>query len=506
MDKTSIKNITLKDITDKETYNYVIKKLKELKIDKKQATTEQISEICFEWAEMTFKRDTSIISKRVKKRLNQINTDEVKKKVEEIYKTSVNPELKDVMPKNTFKSVLAKQIFYKYLWIETQYIHALMLDIDDTTHTLKDKNLISLFKAISEKSFEMFSNDSLEFLLMPNTLPIKEFENFGEMARKPKGNSSRPYGFEGIMEYSEKLSNTKGIKAKAKVEIDNGRKIAIQTQERQGGINLIEISNEFTGILSGGNESTCKILCYIFSKALNYYDKSNGSLSNNTIKFKFQELVDIKIFARSDKQSRTAVEQSLDSVVGRKIKVKYKKVGGKGGSKNITEATVIFTKYTISNGVVTVDLNDKVECWDFLFEQYTTLPKWTFSLKITAFRLLRYTYYLARQNKTTISFNSLINELNLSYDTKYKQRTVFEPIEKAIEEIEDKQKELNIQGVKYTLPTFNTVTEEFLENNTISFELPAEEQKRFNEIKRNKVKKIEQIEKSKLRATGKKQK
>ena len=99
----------------------------------------------------------------------------------------------------------------------------------------------------------------------------------------------------------------------------------------------------------------------------------------------------------------------------------------------------------LKNGICTVYMNSRVN-WDFVLSFYTIIPKWAFKLKNNAYTLVRYIFYLARQNTEaikekgyfTISIRAVCAELNLPdmEETKNPGRDIINVIEDATSEIE----------------------------------------------------------------------
>lgn len=507
MDKTSIQNITLKDITDKGTYRYTITKLKKLGINKKTATKKQISEICLEWAEMTFKGNTSLVSQRVKKRLNQINIDEIKKKVEEIYKTSANPKLKDVMPKKAFQTIITQSVLLKYFLIEIQYSCSLIADKGGEIVPGVYECQSDLLKLIYEKAATINALKENDVIFLPNT-PATQLmaTSITKMKIANGANSMYGYGIDGLRNFSDELNATTNHKATVTTAIKDGKRVTKLTQKRKNATSETEIEIaffDFDTTLKNSNKHTVKLFYYILTKGLQLYDQKNGTMAQHTTQFNLSELVDIGMFNSID-TARREVSKSLDALVTLRAGVKYKKK--RNQTKRDFMDIPIFTKKGIKNNVVTVQyyIDEKPLHWGFLFDYYTTLPDYAFKLSEKTFNLLQHIYATARQGKTKASFEIIARQLNLPNveDTTQVSRDILNPIEKAVTEIED----IQTNGLKLELHYNETETRaEQARNGYLLFELPQEEQERFNEIKKNKVKKIEQIEKSKLKATGKKQ-
>ena len=108
----------------------------------------------------------------------------------------------------------------------------------------------------------------------------------------------------------------------------------------------------------------------------------------------------------------------------------------------------MFYHYKINNGFVTLSVNENFNL-DFIANYFTVFPRFAYALSNNAFSLVRYIFFLARQNAQaikdkgtfTISLENIRENLGLpSVDEvnnrKYRQ-FIIEPIEKAIEEVEE---------------------------------------------------------------------
>lgn len=159
--------------------------------------------------------------------------------------------------------------------------------------------------------------------------------------------------------------------------------------------------------------------------------------------FSLQELVDRKMYKNTD-TARRAVKNFCEEVVKIAITGTLKK--GKQTIKN--EGGVLFYHYVIENGFVKIYVNENFNI-QFIATYFTVFPFFAYALSTNAFSLVRYIFYLARQNTTlikdkgtfTINLDTVRDALGLPAvdevaNRKYRQY-IMEPIERAIEEIEE---------------------------------------------------------------------
>jgi len=158
--------------------------------------------------------------------------------------------------------------------------------------------------------------------------------------------------------------------------------------------------------------------------------------------FSLQELVDLGMYATTSNAIRGIKEffaQQKQTTLSGTLKKGRKTIREEGG--------VLFYHYHIENGYVKLSVNENFNL-DFITNYYTVFPRFAYALSNNAFSLVRYIFFLARQNtpsiKDTGSFRINLDSVreNLGLPSpdevknrKYKQY-IIDPIEDAIEEIE----------------------------------------------------------------------
>ena len=162
--------------------------------------------------------------------------------------------------------------------------------------------------------------------------------------------------------------------------------------------------------------------------------------------FSLQELVDLGMYNNPSNARRAIKEffaQQKQTMLSGTVKKGRKTVKEEGG--------VLFYHYRIDNGYVKLSVNENFNM-EFIAPYFTVFPRFAYALSNNAFNLVRYIFFLARQNTTpiknkgsfTVSLEAVRENLGLPApkevkNSKYKQ-FIMEPIEAAIEEIEEAAK------------------------------------------------------------------
>ena len=221
-----------------------------------------------------------------------------------------------------------------------------------------------------------------------------------------------------------------------------GKKIVI-TKTR--GESTIQIIIKDKGILNDKNTKTfAKLFCFCIQELnLQHY--------KGEIEIDLQKLVDLGMY-KTTGTARRALFDFFD--LQQNINLAGKLANPKRGKKNepqfVTEEEGLFFYHITKSGtgLVTLYYNEKINL-DFIASYYSVIPQFAYGLSNNGFLLVRYIFYLARQNTAAIkkdgSFNikleNIRENLGLPFveevkNRKYKQ-FIFDPIENAVEEIEE---------------------------------------------------------------------
>lgn len=300
-------------------------------------------------------------------------------------------------------------------------------------------------------------------------------------------------------------SRAKSVSHSQQIEVlQNGekRQVTITSSNSTVTLELADIEK-----LTGSNKTAKKLFIFNLIK-MNGQAYSGGVLRRNYMQFPLQELQDIG-FYNTPQSARKGFNSGMDILTSIKLKGSMKQ-----GKKEVATALeVLFTGANIKNGVCTVFINERVN-WDFIASFYTILPQYSFKLSNRAFDLILYVFYLARQNlkqieskgSFNISLRALQNQLQLPSEVGNKdpQRTIKEPIEKAIEEImyySDSQ-ELSIE---YVVDNNLPITA-YLNKGYIKVTLKGSYANNFIQLSRNKTKQLNTVQKRRETITEKIQK
>ena len=243
---------------------------------------------------------------------------------------------------------------------------------------------------------------------------------------------------------------------------EKGGAVRFTRQNKQSGEALtvqIEQANKY---LHNTNASFLKVFLFALQKmtAQNFPQE---------VGFSLQEMVDLEMYSNIQNARRAVKDffiQQRDTILSGSIKRGREIIEEAGG--------VLFYHYEIKNGYVIFSVNEKLNM-NFIAPYYTVFPRFSYSLKNNAFLLMRYIFFLARQNTATIkekghfsvSLESVRDVLGLPNvdgvkNRKYRQY-IIDPIENAIEEIEEK-----LQAVPEAREYGFTITPHGIDTNNIN--------------------------------------
>ena len=207
-------------------------------------------------------------------------------------------------------------------------------------------------------------------------------------------------------------------------------------ENKQSGSTVIVEIAQADKYLSKTNKTFAKVLLFTLQKMT----AQNFPLE---VGFSLQELVDLGMYSTTSNAGRAVkafFEQQKLTTLSGTVKKGKKTVKEEGG--------VLFYHYKINNGFVTLSVNENFNL-DFIASYFTVFPRFAYALSNNAFSLVRYIFFLARQNTQaikdkgtfTISLENIRENLGLPSIDEVKNRKyrqfIIEPIEKAIEEVEE---------------------------------------------------------------------
>lgn len=262
--------------------------------------------------------------------------------------------------------------------------------------------------------------------------------------------------------------------------------------------------------MTGSNKPAKKLFVLSLVKA-NEQAIFDGQLTKDYISFPLQELIDIG-FYKTPQSARTGFKAGMDALTSLKIKGHIQQTKKRGSSIDALE--VLFTGANIKNGQCTVYFNPRIS-WSFIAQYFTILPRYYFKLPNRASDLLYYIFFLARQHTRdieergyfTIGFRAIQHRLQLpsEIDNGNPYRTIKQPIEEAIEELETEHSLLYGNTEFSLLPVYDEAAsiKDYLDNGYLRVGLTGAFAQTYIEISKDTAKQIEQAEKRQARITEK---
>ena len=289
--------------------------------------------------------------------------------------------------------------------------------------------------------------------------------------------------------------------------LEDGRKrqVSLVNPKAKVTIELADIDK-----LTGSNKPAKKLFVLSLIKA-NEQAIFDGQLTKDYISFPLQELIDIG-FYKTPQSARTGFKAGMDALTSLKIKGHIQQTKKRGSTIDALE--VLFTGANIKGGQCTVYFNPRIS-WSFIAQYFTILPRYYFKLPNRASDLLYYIFFLARQHTKdieergyfTIGFRAIQHRLQLpsEIDNGNPYRTIKQPIEEAIEELETEHSLLYGNTEFSLLPVYEETAsiKDYLDNGYLRVGLTGAFAETYIEISKDTAKQIEQAEKRQARITEK---
>ena len=198
----------------------------------------------------------------------------------------------------------------------------------------------------------------------------------------------------------------------------------------------------------------------------------------------------------------------MDTLTSLKIKGHIQK--NKKAKSSIDALEVLFTGARIERGQCMIFFNERID-WSFMAQYFTILPRYYFQISNRSSDLLYYIFYLARQHAKdiekqgyfNIGFRAIQHRLQLPSEIENREpsKTIRQPIEDAIEEIEEQHSNYYNNTDFSLLPIYDesdSITN-FLDNGYLKVMLTGDFAKMFIEISKNTTKQIDTFQKRKSR-------
>lgn len=298
---------------------------------------------------------------------------------------------------------------------------------------------------------------------------------------------------------------------KRKKAVSHGSNITVLEKGKERRVllngNKTQVTIELSDIekIAGSNKTAKKMFVLALIKA-NEQAIHNGELTRDYVSFPVNELIRMgfyktpqsaKIGFRNGMQTLTSIK-----VEGKEYKSKKKTIVSEG-------LRVLFTGYDILRGGQCVIYFNPHINWNLITQYFTILPRYYFELSNRASDLLYYIFYLARQHTKdiqergyfTISFRSLQAKLNLPSEVGNREpaKTIKQPIEEAIEEIEIAHSGYYNNTELALLPVYDDLApiSDFLDTGYLKVTLSGNFSKTFIELSNKQTKQIATAEKRK---------
>lgn len=238
--------------------------------------------------------------------------------------------------------------------------------------------------------------------------------------------------------------NPKNRHEKVTVKEDKGALIFTRENKENGTITTVKIKNPDLFFGKNRGEKSKNGRNRIFPKMFSFVlEKMTAQGFPLEVGFSLQELVDLGMYSTTSNALR-GVREFITQQTNAQISGTVKK-----GRKTVkAKESIMFYDMELDNGYVKIMVNEKLNV-DFFANYFTVFPRFAYALNINAFSLVRYIFFRARQEKKSIKEKG---SFNINLDTvrgalglpsiedvnnrKYRQ-FIIEPIETAIEEIEE---------------------------------------------------------------------
>lgn len=242
-----------------------------------------------------------------------------------------------------------------------------------------------------------------------------------------------------VMSNGDRLRHSNINRHEGIVKREKGNSVRYSKINRSNGSVITVEIKEADKYLSKTNKTFKKILFFTLQKLVSQNDPA-------VVGFTLQEMVDLGMYS-SPSNALRGVKDFYDQQLNTKLIGTWKK-----GQRKIAESGgILFYQYQIANGYVQFSVNEHFNL-DFIASYYTVFPRFAYALSNNAFSLVRYIFFLARQNvdrikstgKFSVSLEAIRENLGLPAPEDVKNRRykqlIIGPVEQTIKEIEEAAK------------------------------------------------------------------
>lgn len=300
-------------------------------------------------------------------------------------------------------------------------------------------------------------------------------------------------------------------------EISHGKKDIVILEKRGTYIIKQTTENNETEIQLDGfssvlrrNKNTKKFFDFALSKVNERINKNALQEKTETpqaipVYISLEELVSCGMYS-SLRAARRGFDEGTEPL--RKIFLKYKKTG----ETNAAGWAQLFAGVDRENNVGVIYVF-KSPVWGDVFEQYTFMPKWAFALSSRGYDLFRLIISTARRNGAALADKGYINIslrnvqavlcLPDERETKNPQKDIKQPIDKAIEDIEDCSGTTNLQFELLPNDIDDKPIKEYLDTGILRVYMSGQYKLKFTEMARRRERIIENKKRAKRKAIAK---
>ena len=301
-------------------------------------------------------------------------------------------------------------------------------------------------------------------------------------------------------------------------EVEHGKDSITFKRTNRGEVQTFTITNPdilFPGLTTGkradvrkrGTQVTRKLLPFVLQKMTQQHYPS-------IVRVELSELVELGAYKNVDSAYK-AIERFVDQM--RTVIFHWKRKGR--GKPPASSKGPIFYHSERRDGAAYIPVNEMININDFA-STWTVFPRWAYALKPGAFDLVRYVFFIARQNtrqinenngRFTISMQVIAENMGLpSVDDVQNRRhrqQIRTPIENAIEEIEQRVAETpEAKGLFFITPHVDEATtniETWLSTGYVEVQLLGDYVTSFTTIAEKQKELVAEARKSKRRKSTK---
>jgi len=378
---------------------------------------------------------------------------------------------------------------------------------DEIIHALN----IALFDMETDNTMPQPVNDLIQSVVAAYTMPNHNLPPLGALTNASEFNTlNRILLSNGEL---KKSTVTRSERITTERRTDDGVTTMRYTRSNRGDKQIITITNADV-LLKKNNKHIKKLLPFTLQKMQQQSFPSKVAID-------LDELVSLGIYSTTDNAWRglSAFAQAMENIDihwQRKVTTRATKKGEKSQTTTIEEGGVLIYHRKRRQNIGYLSVNEEFPI-AALAREYTVFPSWAYSLPIKAFDLVLYIFYVARMQKDDIlntgGFNlslkaiherlglPTVKEVETKMNRKYKER-IRQPIEDAIEAIEETVSQSDAAGKFFITPMTNDETNDINEwlQGYIRIDLKDEYAATFRTIAEHKQKHIDAAEKAKIKA------